>query len=306
MNTSTKKRGLRDWIIATRPWSFTASIMPILIMWGFLFYDMYCGYITVNWLNALLCMPLLVIVHAGGNMVSDYFDYKHKVDLPGGPNGVTWIFNGIFKPKEILRFGIVLILIGSGIGIVLLYRSSWEGIWIGIVGLLLTFGYFWTKGHWLGDLNILCSFALLPAIGTMFVSTGQYHWETMLYILPLGLLTVSILHANNTRDIHSDHRAGLETISFSLGGRAGKIIYLFETIMPYVLTLLYCLLLGQPWTLLLVFLTLPIAIRNDKTMLAANDNMVGQIPTLDKSSAQLQMLFGLLYTAGYFSAIPLP
>lgn len=305
MNTSTKKRGLRDWIVATRPWSFPASVMPILIMWGFLFYGMCRGYLAVSWLNALLCMPLLVIVHAGGNMVSDYYDYKHKVDLPGGPNGVTWIFDSIFRPKEILWYGVILILTGTGIGIVLLCRSSWEGIWIGIAGLLLAFGYFWMKGHWLGDLNILCSFALLPAIGNMFVSTGQYHWEAMLCILPLGLLTVSILHANNTRDIGNDRRAGLDTISISLGGKAGKKIYLFETVMPYALTLLCCLLLGQPWTLLLVVLTLPIAIRNDKTMMAADDNMEGQIPTLDKSSAQLQMLFGLLYAAGYFIAAAL-
>lgn len=305
MSTSTKKRGLRDWIVATRPWSFPASVMPILIMWGMLAYGSRCGRFAVSWANALLCMPLLVIVHAGGNMVSDYFDYRHKVDLPGGPNGVTWIFDGIFRPAEILRYGIALIIAGACIGIVLLCRSSWEGIWIGIAGLLLALGYFWMKGHWLGDLNILCSFALLPAVGTMFVSTGHYHWEAMLYILPLGLLTVSILHANNTRDIGNDRRAGLETISNSLGGRAGKRIYVAETAAPYALTLLYCLLPGQPPTLLLAALTLPVAVRNGKAMMAADDGMVGQIPTLDKSSAQLQTLFGLLYAAGYFIAAAL-
>ena len=134
----------------------------------------------------------------------------------------------------------------------------------------------------------------------MYVATGQYHPETLLFILPLGLLTVSILHANNTRDLHSDHNAGLETLSYSMGGRIGKRVYLFETIVPYILTLIYCAFCHQPWTLMIVILTLPIAIRNEKTMLAADDNMVGQIPTLDKNSAQLQMLFGLLYAIGYF------
>lgn len=79
----------------------------------------------------------------------------------------------------------------------------------------------------------------------------------------------------------------------------GKRVYLFETFAPYVLTLVYCAFCQQPWTLMLVVLTLPLAIRNSKIMMAADDNMVGQIPTLDKNTAQLQMIFGLLYTIGY-------
>lgn len=300
MNETKQKRTFKDWIIAMRPWSFTASIMPILILWGLLFYGQTCGNFSVNWHIAFLCLPMLLLMHAGGNMVSDYFDYKHKVDLPGGPNGVTWIFNGKFKAKTILYYGIIVEILGACLGIVILLNASWNPIWIGIIGMLFAFCYFWFKGHWLGDFDILCSFALLPAIGTMYVATGQYHPETLLFILPLGLLTVSILHANNTRDLHSDHNAGLETLSYSMGGRIGKRVYLFETIAPYILTLIYCTFCHQPWTLMIVILTLPIAIRNEKTMLAADDNMVGQIPTLDKNSAQLQMLFGLLYAIGYF------
>ncbi len=300
MSNTERKRGLRQWVIATRPWSFPASVMPILILWGFLFYNQSACGLEVCWTNALLCMPLLVIVHAGGNMVSDYSDYTRRVDLPGCPNGVTWIYDGTFDAREILRYGIVLIAVGVAIGIVLLLNSSWEGLWIGVVGLLLTFGYFPMKGHWLGDADILCSFALLPAAGTMFVSTGEYHCETLLYILPLGLLTVSILHANNTRDINNDARAGLLTLSNTLGGRMGKRIYVAEITLPYVLVFVYCLCLRQPWTLMLVLLTLPAAVRNLRTMLAADERMVGQIPTLDKLSAQLQMMFGLLSAVGYF------
>lgn len=302
MSADRKKRGLKEWIIATRPWSFTASVMPILFMWGYLAYwgGRPEAAFTVNWGNALLCLPLIIIMHAGGNMLSDYYDWKKKVDLPGGPNGVTWIFDGTFKPREILHYAYVLIAIGTAVGIWLLCRSTWEGLWIGFAGLLMVFGYPRMKAHLLGDVNILTSFALLPAIGTALVSTGHYMPETLLYVLPIGCLTISILHANNTRDIHSDSSAGLLTVCDVAGGGAGKVLYYFWVGAPYVLTLLYCALLRQPLTLLLSWITLPLAIRNIRVMASANKNMENQIPTLDKNSAQLQTLFSLLYALGYF------
>ena len=280
--------------------------MPILIMWGCLFYFGRQGVasheVSVSWLNALLCLPLLVIVHAGGNMVSDYFDHTRGVDPKDCPNGVTWIYDGTFLPKEILRYGLALLAVAMPIGVFLLCNSSWNALWIGIVGVVLSVIYPWMKAHFLGDANILVSFALLPAVGTAFVATNHYTPDVQLFILPLGLLTVAILHANNTRDIDNDHRAGLKTLCAAMGLKGSKVVYALEVLLPYVLTLLFVLLMKQPWTLLLVLLTLPLAIRNVRSMAQADASLphLG-IAQLDKGSAQLQMGFGLLFTLGYFA-----
>lgn len=280
--------------------------MPILIMWGCLFYfgrhEVAAHEVSVSWLNALLCLPLLVIVHAGGNMVSDYFDHTRGVDPKGGPNGVTWIHDGTFLPKEILHYGLTLLAVAMPIGLFLLYNSSWNALWIGITGMLLSVIYPWMKAHFLGDANILASFALLPAVGTAFVATDHYAPDVLLFILPLGLLTVAILHANNTRDIDNDHRAGLKTLCVAMGLKGSKVVYTLEVLLPYVLTMLFVLLMKQPWTLLLVLLTLPLAIRNVRSMTQADTSKphLG-IAQLDKGSAQLQMVFGLLFTLGYFA-----
>lgn len=204
---------MKNWIIATRPWALPASVMPILIMWAYLYSQSDNGAAHINWLNALLCLPLLSIVHSGGNMVSDYFDFTWGVDTKACSNGVTWIHDGTFRPKEILRYGLVLVALAVPIGVFLLYNSSWSGWWIGLAGVLLSLVYPWMKSHHLGDLNILCSFALLPALGTFFVAVGAYDPQSLLMILPIGLLTVSILHANNTRDVKTDLQAGLGTIT---------------------------------------------------------------------------------------------
>lgn len=157
---------MKNWIIATRPWALPASVMPILIMWAYLYCQSHGGgenTTPINWLNALLCLPLLSIVHSGGNMVSDYFDFTWGVDTKACSNGVTWIHDGTFRPKEILRYGLVLVALAVPIGVFLLYNSSWSGWWIGLAGVLLSLVYPWMKSHHLGDLNILCSFALLSA-----------------------------------------------------------------------------------------------------------------------------------------------
>lgn len=294
-----KKRTLKDWVVATRPWSFPASVMPILIMWGFLAYVGKQG-IDINWVNALLCLPLLVIAHAGGNMVSDYYDYTRRVDLKDCPNGVTWIYDGTFEAKTILRYGIGLLAAAMPIGFYLLAHSSWTALWIGIVGMSLPALYPWMKAHALGDVNILISFALLPAIGTAYVATGQYLPEVLYVIMPLGLLTVSILHANNTRDIDNDKRAGLKTLCAAMGLKGSKWVYAMELVLPYVLSLGYAFLGCAPWTALIVALTLPMAWRNIQVMLGAQQEKehLG-IATLDKSSAQLQMFFGVLCATGY-------
>ena len=48
---------MKNWIIATRPWALPASVMPILIMWAYLYCQSHGGgedTTPINWLNALL------------------------------------------------------------------------------------------------------------------------------------------------------------------------------------------------------------------------------------------------------------
>ena len=290
-------RTFKDWVLAVRPWSFPASVTPVFVTLAYLYFlqaQQPTAIGSFDWLNGWLAFPMLIILHAGGNLISDYFDHINGVDLPGSINGVRHIQSGKFEPATILRYGWFLLAVGAVIGIVILYRSSWEAEWIGFAAILLPLLYPWMKSHALGDVDILLCFAMLPSIGISFIVTGCYHFETMLYGLTYGLLTVSILHANNTRDIANDRRAGLKTLSGLVGGRISQNIYLAELVLPYVLVVLFILFCNWSWWSMLVFITLPIAIQNIRLMLSAKPEVEEEIPTLDKQSAQLQMLFGVL------------
>ncbi len=296
-----QNRTFKDWFIAVRPWSFTTSSVAVLVTVAYLFYISRAGGFaeSVNWLNAALCLPLLMILHAGGNLVSDYYDFKRGVDGPDCVNGVTWIRSGMFKPREILHYGWALLAAGSLIGAVILMRSDFSAIWLGALGLLLPLYYYVMKANVLGDLDILLCFALLPSIGTCYVATGNYHTEMLLFCLPFGLHIVAILHANNTRDIADDRNAGLRTICGKVGERASQWIYLCEIALPYLLVVLFCLFAGLSWWLLISFLSLPVGIGNVKQMMRNLDKSKGGIPRLDQSTAQFQFLFGILYALGF-------
>ena len=215
------QRTLKDWIVASRPWSFTASLIPVIAIAAYLYYT---NDGQGNWLNAVLALPMLVCMQAAGNLIGDYYDHMKGVDLPGSLNQVRHIQSGLFTPKEVLHYGYAMLATAAVLGLIILWRSDWSYIWLGAAGLLMVGFYPWLKFHALGDLDVLFGYALLPALGVTLVVTDQYQWMPMLLSLPFGLLTVAILHANNTRDIRNDSRAGIQTMCMAVGGRASQWI----------------------------------------------------------------------------------
>ena len=293
-----KERTLKDWIIATRPWSFTASLMPVIVTLAYLFLLQCTEGETVNWAAGSLALPMMLFMHAGGNLVSDYSDNVKQIDLPGSLNGVNHIYSGMFTPKEIQHFGWALLAVGALLGACIVALSTTEVLWIGVLGVLLPLVYPWMKAHALGDVDILLCFALLPSVGVSMAATSRYHPETLLLALTYGLLTVAILHANYTRDIRNDRRAHLLTLAGLLGGIWSQRLYLVELTLPYVLLGLFVLCGWLPWTALIAWLTLPLAVGNIRQMMAARPEEEQDIATLDQRTAQLQMVFSLLLALG--------
>lgn len=295
-------RTLKDWVIASRPWSFTASLIPVIAISSYLFYQSRIQGWQCDWTNALLSLSMLVLLQVAGNLIGDYYDHIRGVDLPGSLNQVRHIQSGKFQPKEILHYGYVMLFLSAVLGLVILFRSSFSAMWLGVCGLLMVYFYPWLKYHALGDLDVLLGYALLPALGVSFVVTGTYHWEVLPLSLPFGLLTVSILQANNTRDILNDSRAGIQTLCISIGGRCSQWVYAAELAVPYILVPTFMVLGLLPYPALTVYLTLPLAVNRIRTMMNAEPLAEEPIGTLDQQTAQLQMMFGLLFSISFVAA----
>ena len=171
-------------------------------------------------------------------------------------------------------------------------------LWFGLAGIALSLLYPPLKYAALGDLVIMACYALLPMLGTTFICTGNIVPEVLWLAVPVGSITVAILHVNNARDIETDKRAGIQTFAI-LTGRAFAInVYLFELLLPYC-WLVAIVLLGfvSPWALVAV-ITLPLALGNCKKMLSCRTEGIKAIAKLDEATAKLQLAFSLTLAVG--------
>ena len=243
-------------MLATRPWSFPASTMPVFVTMMYL----WSKGIEVNWWLGIMALVNIVLVHAAGNVWSDYHDYKRGVDAPD-TYGVRILTDKQFTPKEVYTLS------------PLKYAA-------------------------LGDLVIMACYALLPMLGTTFICSGNIVPQVLWLAVPVGSITVAILHANNARDIETDKRAHISTFAMLTGRPAAINVYLFEMVLPYC-WLLAVALLGYVslWTLV-TFITLPIALGNCKQMLSCKTEGIKAIANLDEATAKLQLAFSMTLAIG--------
>lgn len=297
-----KKHTIKDWFIVTRYWSFPVSTMPVLATFAYLFSERLLPGGVKPYLVFLLCLLSVVLLHAAGNVLSDWFDYKRGVDNENAFAVPNLVFHH-FEPKEYLRFSILLFILGvvSGICIALL---SGPTLWIiGGLGVLLTLLYSFLKYHALGDLDIFLVFGILPVIGTAYAVTGVLHWDALVLSLPIGLITVSVLHANNTVDIASDRAAGIKTFAMLLGGKASSVLYAVYMIVPF-LCVIGAVAVGRLHPLALVCLIAGVLAWKNLKQARQYDHLGTEaMKGLDQASAKLQMVFSVLLSLGLFFSV---
>ena len=289
---------MKEWIIAVRPWSTPASAMPIIATLAFLFWK---G-AEINWIYGVWALAGMILFHYAGNVWSDWFDYRKKVDADD-TFGAKTLTTGMFTPKEIMGLATGFLVTAVLCGLGLAYMTGLPLLWIGLAGAVCTVLYPLLKYNALGDFDILLTFAFLPTIGTSYAATGAIDWNVLLIALPVGLITDGILHCNNTRDIATDKRAGINTMAMWLGTKAAARLYAFEMVFPYIWVGI-CSIIGLlPLHTIIIFLTLPIALACASTM----KKSIGQetsmlLGDLDVRTANLQMMFSVLLSISFVVA----
>jgi 1,4-dihydroxy-2-naphthoate octaprenyltransferase len=242
-------------------------------------------------------------------MLSDVNDFRKGIDkVPTPVSGA--IVRGYISSKTGLVASIVLLTVGLGLGIVLIYYTGITILIIGVIGLIIgvfyTVGPFALKYHALGDLAVFLDFGILGAMGSWTVQTGKISWVPGLWAVPMSLLVVAILHANNWRDIGSDVKKEIKTMASIFGDKGSMIYFGFLIFGAFVVIVLLVILTGpvelfgpeMPFTFLVIFFAFPGAvklIRRGKTRLKARDGL--DFITLDAGTSKLTLFFGILCTA---------
>lgn len=289
---------MKEWLIATRPWSFPASAMPVLVTLAYLYW---VGYEQLNWLAGVWALVNIIVFHAAGNTWSDYFDFKRGVDT-AQTCGATTLTSGQFRPEEIkgLAIGLLIVALAGGAGLMLL--TGWSLLWYGLGAVLCVLLYPFLKYRALGDMVIGIAYAWLPCWGTSYVAVGKVDMTTLLLAIPLGCITIAILHCNNTRDVNTDGDASIRTLAMNIGHKRAQTLYVFYMLFPFFSVLACVACHVFPYLSLLVLVALPNAWKNAQLMRGCSADNTTAIARLDERTAQLQLLFSLLLSLSFVIA----
>lgn len=289
----TNKRTLTDWIVATRPWSYPASTMPVALVLAYYF----ANGVAIDPVNAVWALVNIVIFHAAGNVWSDYFDFRYGVDNQS-TLGVRQLVDGKFTGREFIWFAIFLFVVGTLCALFLVWRTGMPFLAVTFAGIVAALVYPPLKYRVGGDVVIFIAYTLTPLFATAWIVTGTWSLDAIWAVLPTGILTVGILHANNLRDAQTDTQAGIRTLASVLGKKWSVWLYHFEMLAPFAILLATVWLGILPMT---VLLTLPIAVAVMtlcKQALRFDGVNTASIATLDASTARTQLMFSLLMVSG--------
>jgi 1,4-dihydroxy-2-naphthoate octaprenyltransferase len=289
------QRKLSSYIIALRPWSFSASMTPVVLGCA-LCYKMtnhFDAFVVV-----LTCVTVLA-VHAAGNLVNTYYDYIKGIDSKVSDDRT--LVDQVLTPQEVVRLGALSYVIGCiGLcGLVFMSSASLEQLALlffgGLSASFLYTGGFALKYYALGDLVIVITFGPLAVLFAFVAQCGSFSWMPLLYATPLVLNTEAILHSNNTRDMKQDKLNGIVTLAILLGQRGSYILYMFLLFTPYVIFAV--LAVNHNVAFLLPLVTLRVAFDLDRRFRERN------IDSVPQRTAKLNLYFGLMYVLSVLLAV---
>lgn len=293
--TNTCRRKLSSYIIALRPWSFSASMTPVALGCAL------CYKMTTHFdaLVVVLTCFTVIAVHAAGNLVNSYYDYIKGID--GKVSDDRTLVDQVLTPQEVVRLGAFSYAFGCvGLcGLVFTSPASLEQLSLlffgGLSASFLYTGGFALKYYALGDLVIIVTFGPLAVLFAFVAQCGNFSWFPLLYAVPLVLSTEAILHSNNTRDMKHDQLNGIVTLAILLGHQGSYILFMFLLFTPYVIFAVLAVNYSKAFVLPLF--TLRVAFDLDRQFRER------KFITLPRQVAKLNLYIALMYILSVLVAV---
>lgn len=266
-DTSLLEKPLLRYWLATRPGFLLASVVPVLLGTAAAAYR---GN-PVNILPFLASILAIALVHAGINVLNDYYDHENGTD----PRNVQRIFpftggsrfiqNGVLTTGETFVYGSMLLVAAILLGLGLAWVSGTGLLGIGMAGVLLGWGYsappLQLNSRGFGELAVALGFGVLTPLGAWFVQTGEMAVFPILTGLPIALLVMNILVINQFPDREADAASGKHHLVVRLGVDKAPWLYL-AAVLAAALILLALVIVGSlPVGTLLGLLPLGIAFK---------------------------------------------
>src|SRR6266568_5079967 len=290
-------RRLAAWFEIARPFSFTASTVPVAAGGALAALD---G--RLDWPLFVAALLAGVLLHVGTNITNEIYDVRKGIDSITSPRASHALLKGRLSEHEAFALAATAFAGSMAIGIWLVVERGWPVAVLGVLGLVGGLGYtappLEYKFHALGPPLVFLLMGPLMVVGSYYVSSGTFTWAALVASVPVGLLVTAILHGNEWRDVSEDARAGISTMSIRAGRRFAHELYLALVIGAYLVLALAVAVGALPPLSLLAMLSLPLLVRAVRASELGATGQQRAIAMIDLETAQLHAAFGFLLVVG--------
>jgi len=283
-----------NWIIASRPKTLFAAIVPVLVGSGVAISEGI--FVPVYSLVALVCS---ILIQIGTNFTNDLYDYTKGADSEKrkGPRRV--LASGLISVNE-MKFAIVLtFLVSFLLGLYLVYVGGWVILAVGvfsiIAGIAYTAGPYPLAYNGLGDIFVFGFFGVIGTVFTYFLHSHHVNFVSLLASVPVGSLVTNILVVNNYRDIEEDRAAHKNTLAVKMGKTFTRYQFIFLIAISFLTPLVLFQFFDYTVWIFLPYFTLPFAAKTIRMITTLEGTDLNKTLEL---TARLSALFGLLFSAG--------
>lgn len=298
-----KVKQLILWIKTVRAPFFTASIIPVILGSILAWHDS----LLFNWYKFWLTLLGAVLIHAGTNLINDYFDHLSGCDEIN-PNfspfngGSRVIQEKLVSAGTIFWAAISCFVLGSAAGLYLNYLSASNVVLVlGVSGVFL--GFFYTVKCMrlayggLGELAVGAGFGLLIVAGSYYVQIRQLPLKVFLVSLPISILVALIVLINEFPDYFADQAVGKKTLVVILGKQKAIVLYHAFLAVTYLVIIFLVFFKFLPFLCLSTLFTLPLAFRSFEVS-RKNFQQIKELLPANALTIRLHSLIGILLCAG--------
>ena len=290
---------LVSWFWATRPFSLSASIAPVLVGTAL-------AATVGEWNRLLLALALTgsVAIQIGTNLTDEYSDHRKS-----GSEGK------FLAPHKVIQRGLLserAVALGMGAafgygvvaGLVIVAHVGWPILAVGLASIAVAYLYaggpkpLGTLG--LGEPVVFVFMGPLMVMSSYYVQQEALTWASFYVSLPVAFIVTAILVVNNIRDVEEDREAGKRSLATAAGARVAMWAYAALLAGAY-LSIAGAALGGAVslWALL-GLAPLPWAVGAARALFAA-----GERPAMNRllvRSGKLHGLTGLALAAGLYAS----
>lgn len=285
---------LKPWLLAARPKTLSAAVVPVLIGSALAAHEP----TAVSWPIFFCALIGAVLIQIATNFVNDALDFRKGADSHErlGPLRVTQA--GLISVDGVMRAAWLCLLGAALCGIPLVYRGGWPLLVIGLVSMAMAYAY--TGGpyplayHGLGELFVILFFGLIAVCGTFYAHSLQWTQSAVLAGFAAGSLATVLLVINNLRDVDGDRRSNKRTLAVRFGERFARAEIVFFVLAPFAAIVWMCWLRSQ-WGFLLTLAALPLALL---VIVRATRARGAELNRCLALGGALQWAFGILFVLG--------